>query len=324
MKPVTTFFCILLTFYSLAVYGQDTEEIIKIETTLVSVPVIVSDRNGRYIPNLAADNFSVFQDGKKQKISFFASTEDPLNVAVLLDTSLSTREVISDIKRAAVEFVYQLSPLDRASIITFDSEVNVIHRLTSNRIELERAIRSVDIGYYPGTVMRDAVLEAAQNALLESNGRKAIIILTDGKDFGSYESPAGLLNTLEESDVLIYSIFYKTEMENLNRPRNRRVRRNFPGRNQRRDRMRDRQERMNKEAEQFLKQMSTLTAGRFYKNKISDLRKTFVTITSELRNQYRLGYYPDTTSISGSVHRIKVKVDREKIAVRARSTYRTK
>lgn len=299
---------------------SESDEIIKIETALVSVPVIVSDRNGRYIPNLQIQDFSVYQDGQKQEIAFFADEKEPLNVAVLIDTSLSTARVIDKIKRAAIDFIYLLEPQDSASIITFDSNVNTVQQLTSNRIALERAVRGVYIGYRPGTVMRDAVLKAAETSLKNVKGRKAIILLTDGQDFGSYETPNGLLNTLEESDTLVYSIFYKTEM-----PQRRQRRRGRRGRNPRGDSRRARQQkRMNKEAEKYLKTMSKLTAGRFFKGKVSKLRNHFISITNELRNQYRLGYYPEGKSASGTVHKIRVKVTKKKSAVRARSTYRVK
>jgi len=325
MKFLTATFCIL-SFLSLGLTSAQSpikDEIIKVETALVSVPVIVSDRNGRYIPNLRVQDFSIFQDGTKQEISFFANKEEPLNIAVLLDTSLSTSEVIHKIKRSAIDFISLLNPRDKASIITFDSEVIITQPLTSNRIELERAIRRVDIGYDVGTVMRDAVLQAAENTLKAVKGRKAIIILTDGKDFGSYETPNNLLNTLEESDVLVYSVFYKTEMPRFRQRRGRFGRRSSR-RSRRRDRMRKRQKQMNKDAAEYLKAMSKLTAGRFFKKKVSDLKRTFGLITSELRNQYRLGYYPDKVSSSGMSHKIRVKVAKKKTSVRARTTYRSK
>ncbi len=315
------FFPLLIFFSSqLHIYAQneDADEIIKVDTTYVSVPVIVSDRNGRYIPNLKKSNFKLFQDGEKQEISFFGNEKEPLNIALLLDTSKSTRNVIDLIKKAAIDFIYLLEKSDKASVITFDAEINVITNLTSNRIQLERAIRSVDIGYDIGTVMRDAVIDAVQNSFKNVKGRKAIIVLTDGKDFGSYYSEDGLLNRLEESDVLVYSVFYKTGLGQRRRWGRGRWGRNFPRRRN------TRQDRMNKEAEEYLKYMSEITAGRFYKKNVDDLRKTFKTITSELRNQYRLGYYPTKNGESGTIHKIKVEVDKKKISVRARKTYRAK
>ena len=325
MKLLTTSLCILTLFAFNPTYGQSPspDEIIKVETALVSVPVIVSDRHGRYISNLGANDFSIYQDGKKQEISFFANKEEPLNIALLLDTSLSTTDVIDKIKRSAIDFISLLKPRDKAAVITFDSEAIVIQPLTANRIKLEQAIRNVDIGYDAGTVMRDAVLKASERTLKTVKGRKAIIILTDGKDFGSYESPNDLLNTLKESDVLVYSVFYKTEMPGF-RQRRRRFGRRFPQRNRRRERMRSRQKKMNKEAAKYLKAMSQITAGRFFSKKVSGLKKTFRLITSELRNQYRLGYYPKNISTTGTTHKIKVRVARKRISVRSRTTYRAK
>src|SRR5947208_9614827 len=90
------------------------DETIKIETRLVSVPTVVSDHNGRYIPGLTRSDFKVFQDGAEQSIEFFAATEEPINVALLIDTSQSTRPVLDDIKESAKAFLKLLKPHDKA------------------------------------------------------------------------------------------------------------------------------------------------------------------------------------------------------------------
>ncbi len=100
----------------------DSEQTIRIETTLVSVPVIVSDRQGRYVSGLKASDFTVYEDRSKRPIDFFGDAEEPINVALLLDTSKSTTPVLDDIKKAAKDFVKQLRPRDRAMIVTFDFE----------------------------------------------------------------------------------------------------------------------------------------------------------------------------------------------------------
>src|SRR5436190_21249632 len=104
-------FCFL---FSLAIKAQDKrdEEVIKVDTNLVTVPVIVSDRQNRYISGLKAENFTVFKDGEKQNIEYFVSEESPINVAILLDTSRSTEMVLDKIQDAALEFVKQLKPND--------------------------------------------------------------------------------------------------------------------------------------------------------------------------------------------------------------------
>ena len=165
----------LSVFLSAMIYAQETEnsEVIKIDTTLVSIPVVVSDRQGRYVSGLKAEDFTIYQDGKKQEISFFATEEEPLNIALLLDTSRSTIDVIDKIKAAAVNFILLLNTKDRAMVVTFDSQVQVLSPLTSNRIELERVIRSIEISDQVGTVMRDAVKEVVSRRFANEKGSKS-------------------------------------------------------------------------------------------------------------------------------------------------------
>lgn len=333
MKNVILVLVLSILFAAISV-AQETEidDVIKVNTALVSIPVVVTDRQGRHISGLTANDFTIFEDGKKQEVGFFATAEEPINVALLLDTSRSTSDVIDKIKAAAVNFVSLLNADDRAMIVTFDSRVNVLSSLTSNRIELEKAIRNVEIGFRAGTVMRDAVVEVINRQFAKVNGRKAIILLTDGKDFGSYSLPDDLLNSLEESDVMVYSVFYKTSMVNQNAGRIQRNRgRNrggvfggMGGGRNRNDRAREREREADEDAKDYLEKMSKLTAGRFYKKEVKNLRETFSLIADELRKQYRIGFYPAETSSANSVHEIKVKVDRKNVAVNARSSYRRK
>src|SRR5262245_48414078 len=101
---------------------QDSEQTIKIDTTLVSVPVIVSDRQGRYIAGLKASDFTLYEDRVKRPIVFFADTEEPINVALALDTSRSAEWALDDIKRTAQDFITQLRPQDRAMIVSFEHD----------------------------------------------------------------------------------------------------------------------------------------------------------------------------------------------------------
>ncbi len=326
------------------------DEAIRINTTLVSVPVIVSDRQGRYIPGLKAEDFSLYQDGVRQTIGFFGAAEEPLNVALLLDSSRSTRDVLGKIKDAARELIKLLQPADRAMVVSFDYRVNVLSPLTGDRKRLEKAVKQVEIGETVGTLMRDAVLETVERHFGKVNGRKAIIMLTDGKDFGSSPSKAALLEKLEESDVMVYSVFYQTQMGSMARrgPTGQRGgmgggriggipipgipggggnRGGTPGNGGGRTGgggMPDRERRADAEAILFLNQMAEITAGRFYQKEVTDLKATFAMITDELRKQYRLGYYPPDTGDNTAAHRIRVKVALDDVAVRSRTIYRTK
>jgi Ca-activated chloride channel homolog len=330
----------LLTF-SGSLTAQDKEdEIIRVETSLVNIPVIVSDRDGRHIAGLKAANFSVFEDGKPQKIEYFVSEESPINVAILLDTSRSTRDVLEEIKEAARDFLGQLRPSDKAMIVSFDNDVEVLSELTSDRRILEDGIWNAEIGERAGTVLRDAVYEVVNQRFASVKGRKAMILLTDGKDVGSYTEEAELMRQIDESDTLIYSIFYETGNLRGGRMRDR-IPDIFSGRNRRGgmrrqqnrfpddfpppniERRRQRVEMANERAVDFLQSIAESTAGRLYQENITDLGQVFTSIADELRKQYLIGYYPERDENHAEVHQIRVRTDRPNAVVRAKTTYRS-
>lgn len=329
-----------LAFLCLNNFAQDTNEVIKVNTSLVNIPVIVSDRDGRNIAGLQQNNFVVFEDGKQQKIEYFASEESPINVALLLDTSKSTKEVLGKIKKAAKEFIKQLQPTDRAMIVSFDYQVNFLSDLTSDQKVLEKAIKKAEIGEQVGTVMQDAIYDVVNKRFAKVNGRKAIVLLTDGKDHGSYVAKQDLLYHLQESDTMIYSVFYETgEIQQFrpNRfpdilfpPMNRRggmgrqfpPPQRFPRPNQERRQQRVDQE--NEQAVDYLNKIADATAGRVYQKKIKDLDETFAQIADELRKQYLIGYYPEENGEAKNFHQVKVKVNKSDVVVRAKGSYRVK
>lgn len=330
MKKISIIFIFLFLFAQIF-FAQETaptppplpklpEEVIKIETNLVSVPVIVSDRQGRFISGLKVDDFRLFQDGKPQQIDYFADDKEPINVALLLDTSKSTNEVIDEIKTAALDFIKLLKKEDRAMIIGFDSDIRNLSPLTSERKILRNAIYRAEASEGIGTIMRKTVGDVVNYNFADVTGRKAVILLTDGKDFGSSISKETLFQNLEESDVLVYSIFYTTETTNrLLAPPAKGVQRG-----ERNRRFIELLIKNNLEATEFLNEMSELTAGRFYKIDVTNLKQTFRNIVDELKRQYRIGFYPPLDTEKGVSHRLKVEVDRKNVSVRARKTYRLK
>jgi len=331
---------------------QESDQTIKIETTLVSVPVIVSDRQGRYIAGLKVSDFTLYEDRVKQQIAFFADTEEPINVALLLDTSKSATLALDDIKQAAKDFVKQLRAQDRAMIVSFDHDTVALCELTSDRKTLEHAISDAQIGESFGTKLRDAVDAVMIEEFRTVKGRKAIVLLTDGKDYGSAVGEQMLMESAAESDTLIYSVFYRSLPPWLDSDRQSpRGRRGWPGRRLwmgRRDgiftpdtllpdppqapdgdgRRRGRAgriEKRNEEAMDFLRRLSEVSAGRYFSSEVSDLKQTFGQIVEELRHQYRLGFYPPDHP-AGSIHNIKVEVGieaaRPDVVVRSRRSYR--
>lgn len=161
--------------------------------------MIVSDRQGRYVSGLRAEDFTLYRDHARQTIAVFDSVEEPLNVVLLLDTSKSTQDVLTKIKDAARNLLKELRPQDRALIIAFDSDVHVLCQLSSDRKALERAIKNAGVGEFVGTTMRDAVSKVLGESFKQIKGRKAIILLTDGKDHGSAISEDALLESAAES-----------------------------------------------------------------------------------------------------------------------------
>jgi Ca-activated chloride channel homolog len=303
------------------------DDVIKVDTNLVTIPVIVSDRQNRYISGLKAENFSVLKDGEEEEIAYFIAEEAPINVAILLDTSRSTEMVLEEIQTAALEFIKQLKPKDRCLVISFDWQVNVLSELTGDREKLKRTILNAQIGEHVGTVLQDAVFQAVDKNFAGVKGRKAVILLTDGKDHGSFTEKEELIYRLEESDTLVYSIFYETGFRQRQMRRERfpfPERRGGIGRRGRDpDERRQRQERANANAMDFLQELADVTAGRFYQKEIRDLGQTFQSIAEELRKHYLIGFYPENVE-NGKVYQIKVRVDRNEAVVRAKNTFRVK
>jgi len=302
---------------------------IKVQTTLVSVPVIVSDHLGRYIPGLKLDDFKLFQDRAEQPISVFDTAEEPLNVALLIDTSRSTLPVLDDIKSAGVKFIKELRSQDRAMIVALDYDVHVLSQLTSDRKALERAMKNATTGEQFGTVLRDAVADVIERSFKRVDGRKAIIVLTDGKDAGSRIGEQALLDEAAESGAMIYTVFFETGFlqrrwsDGPSFPRRGRWGRDrLPSQNgPRREQRRQRVEMKNEQAIDFLERLVEVSAGRYYSSEASDLAKTFSLIAEELRHQYRLGFYPDNSKIDGNRHTLRVEVTAPNAVVRARRSY---
>jgi Mg-chelatase subunit ChlD len=184
-------------------------DIVRVDTTLVSIPVSVMDRDGKYIPDLTKDDFRVWEDGTEQKVAYFASTEKPFTVALLIDTSGSTRNKLGEIQDAAIAFVEQLRPDDRVMVVSFSDKIRTLVEATNDRNALRNAIRRTEPG--SGTRLYDAVDQVINQSLNRIEGRKAIVLFTDGVDTTSkhatYEST---VRDAEELDALIYPVEYDT------------------------------------------------------------------------------------------------------------------
>ncbi|MEO6588203.1 MAG: VWA domain-containing protein [Pyrinomonadaceae bacterium] len=341
MKTTFALFFFTLLIVPIRTQAQSNETVSSQQTSksFVSVPVTVSDRENRYVPNLKKEDFSVFQDGIKQKITFFSTYNEPLKIVLLLDTSKSTRNVIGKIKDAAKDFVDTLKPNDECQVATFDSRLKVINSFTSNHQLIKDSLNRVEINKSGGTLMFSAVNQIIQKSFNNVKNRKVIILLTDGNDFGSSITKKDFLNLLEESDILIYTIFFRTG-ENIDQKHNagkeakpdkkaRKNKKNDPNAAQAvytptADEIRKLERREEGEAVDSLQKMSDITAGRFYQSSIPDLKKVFKNITGELTQQYRLGFDSRNSANNGDVHNISVKVERPDAIVRSRGVFRTR
>jgi VWFA-related protein len=191
---------------------DDDGEAVKVETNLVTLPVVVSDRGGRYVPDLKAEEFAVSEDGSEQKVSFFATVSEPFSVVLLIDTSASTTsEKMQQVQEAAVTFINNLQEGDRVKVVSFDDTVRELCDFTGDRATLASAIRATRPG--KGTQLYDA-FDLAFRSLRRLKGRKAIVMLTDGVDWHSdRRTYADNRRAIEESDVVVYPVRFDTRAE---------------------------------------------------------------------------------------------------------------
>ena len=186
----------------------DDVETLKIDTDLVRVPLIATDRAGMYVTDLRKEEFTITEEDVAQEVAFFGKVAAPFHVVLLLDTSSSTRDKLKEIQRAANAFVDQLQPSDRVKVIAFDDKVNDLNEFTSNRDLLHAAINKTKSG--EGTKVYDAV-EMAMNTIRRINGRKAIVLFSDGMDWHSDRATFdGTVRSLDEEGVVVYPIRYET------------------------------------------------------------------------------------------------------------------
>lgn len=317
---------------------SDDEEVIRVETNLVTMPVAVLDRDGRFISGLKQGDFKVFENGIEQKVDYFQSVEQPFTVVMLIDVSPSTQFRIEEIQQAAITFIDQLRPSDRVMVIAFDESVHVLSPITNNRNQLRDAIRQAQFG--DGTGLYEAVDYVISQQLRQIQGRKAVVLFTDGVDTTSrratYQSTVA---ETEEIDSLFYTIWYDTSND-LNGGVN------YPGGGRRRQGGRvtwgdilatvmtggnvnvgggapggaSRSEYEN--GRKYLETLAQNSGGRkFEASSMTNIDAAFSGIAEELRRQYSLGYYPDNVGKVGDRKQIKIRVMRPGVVVRAKTSY---
>lgn len=309
-------------------------EIVAVNTTLVTVPVSVMDRNGTYIADLSKEDFRIFENGVEQEVAYFAAVEKPFTVVLMLDTSASTWSKLGQIRDAAIAFVEQLRPEDHVMVVSFARGLTIKCEATIDRQKIRKAIRGTGRGL--STHLYNAMDKVMQKHLNRIQGRKALVLFTDGVDATSNDATyEGTVRTAEELDALIYPILYDTYDRQSDTggsssgSRLPSIFRKLPfplpiptqgsgGSSGGAGSSRADYDR----GERYLRELAYLTGGRLYEARrdLSYLRAAFSYIAEELRRQYSLGYYPNLGITSGR-RQIKVRVGRPNLAVRARDSY---
>jgi Ca-activated chloride channel family protein len=308
-------------------------EVIRVNTSLVSVPVRVMDRKGRFIGGLTRENFKVFENGTEQELALFSNENEPFTVALVLDMSYSTKFKLAEIQSAAIAFIDQLRPEDRVLVASFDADVHFLCDPTNDRKEIYRAIKSTRIA--TGTSLYEAVDSVMNKQLRGVEGRKAIILFTDGVDTTSRrKNDADNLHDAMELDSLIYTIKYDT-FADVQAMKNRPIVQqptiplptSTPNPIPQIPMIGLPSEQGTTAAEyqragEYLQGLADRTGGRLYEaTSLTNLADAYSKIASELREFYSVGYYPNEDRDPGRAATVKVKVDREGAVVRARETF---
>ena len=348
-----------------SMWAQDAATTIAVDVKVVTLPVTVRDKHGKIVRDLTKDDFALKEDGRPQAIAYFSQDANlPLTLGLLVDTSRSQTSVLEAERNASRSFLDQMlvQPKDKAFLIHFDHEVELLEDLTSSREKLQAALdllkspsdrdRSNDpndpsnspSGSDPhhggGTQLYDAVYLASNELMKKQQGRKAIIVLTDGVDHGSKTYLEGAIESAQRADTVIYSIYFaEPRHEQGQRPGGMgRGGGGWPGGGGGwpgggggypgggggpggRGGQRQPQE-AHADGKKILERISKETGGRFFeitkKEKVGDI---YDSIVEELRVQYNMGFKPDKDSAPSGYHHIELTVKKKDLTVQTRDGY---
>lgn len=329
---------------------EDAQAKIAVEVKTVSVLATVRDKHGKIVSDLTKDDFQLDEDGRPQTINYFVHESDiQLRLGLLVDTSLSQRRVLDQERTASYTFLDKLLRQDKDSafVIHFDHEVELLQDFTPSRPQLQAALQKLSTPQYDGgsssggggngngngggggggrnrgghgggTLLYDAIFLASDELMSKQQGRKALIILSDGVDHGSKETMAEAIATAQRADTIIYSILFADEDENNSRPGGFGMGGRGGGMGGGRGGGRyPQQERP--DGKKILEQISRETGGQLFKaSKKETLDKIYAEIDEDLRNQYSLAYTPDKGNTVG-YHKIHLAVGKQKdLVIQAR------
>ncbi|MCP5116386.1 MAG: VWA domain-containing protein [bacterium] len=282
---------------------------IKVDVDVVNVLCSVRDKRGGLISNLSQEDFLITEDGSEQEIRYFARETDlPLTIGMLIDVSKSQENLIETEKFAGSRFFSEVLRMkDMAFLISFGVEVELLQDFTGSprllregldELRLNAAVGGVLPGPVPtanrkGTVLYDAIFLAAEDRLKREVGRKVIVLISDGMDYGSTMSKHRAIEAAQRSDAIIYSIYYAD-------PRYQQFGHGYGD----------------------LKKMSQETGGRVFRvSRKNSLEYIFQEIQDEMRSQYSIGYTPTNNNKDGSYRKLEIKTKRKATKVQARKGY---
>jgi len=324
----------------------------KVNVKVVNVLATVRDKRGQILNDLSAQDFRLDEDGRAQNIRYFSRQSDqPLSLGLLVDTSMSVRNVLEEERRASAAFLQDVlrEDKDKAFLIHFDYDVELLQDLTSSRQKLLAALDEVqavdprnpytrrtrhdpnadprrDPGnprtgrHGGGTSFYDAVFLASDELLKKQQGRKALVVLTDGKDQGSKVPLTEAIEAAQRADTIVYAIFFKTEEQFVMPPTGGRRGGGWPGRGGGWPGGRGRTEEV--DGKKILERLTRETGGRtFEMNKKQTAEQIYAQIQEELRNQYNIGYSSDHPAQASEYRKIHVATTRKDATVQARDGY---
>ena len=348
--------------------AQDAATTIAVEVKVVTLPVTVRDKHGAIVRDLTKDDFTLQEDGRPQTIKYFSQdTNLPLTMGLLVDTSRSQTSVLDAERNASRGFFDQMlvKEKDKAFLIHFDREVELLQDLTSSREKLQAALdllktpsdreRSNDPNdsddsrsgsgshHGGGTQLYDAVFLASNELMKKQQGRKALIILTDGVDRGSKTYLEGAIESAQRADTVVYSIYFADSHRD---ERDQGQRRGggtgrgggwpggggggggwpgggggYPGGGGRGGGQRHPEE-PRTDGKKILQRISKETGGRFFEvTKKETVGDIYTSIVEELRTQYSMGYTPDKDSTASGYHHVTLAVKKKDLTVQTRDGY---
>ena len=265
------------------------EPTIRVTTRIVPLPTMVTDGQGRLVPDLEQEDFTILDNGKPQEIVLFENTVQPFTVVVMLDFSLSMALELDLLKEAAEDFLLRMLPDDKGQVGAFSDRIQFSGSFTNNRDRLIASIRDLDYGN--STKLWDAI-DASISLLEPLEGRRVVLVFTDGDDTASRVGLTAVKERAQRSDVMVYAIGLRSHM--AGRPMS--------------------------APDSGLKKIAEATGGGYFEmNKAEDLGPTFTRVAQELHSLYTISFSPQ--KLDGKEHKLQVKTKLADQKVRTRASY---